>query len=244
MTPAPPSSRSPERTLKAERERIQRVYEEYNASDYHRQIWGEGPVSRLILDHKWERIGSILRSSRLSLGAARILDIGAGEGRDAARFRDLGAEARRILAFDLRQFSLRAGRNDQPWLSAVCGDACQLPFRSDSFDIAYQSTMISSILIPSVRRRILEEIGRVVAPGGFFLSYDTRYPNPANRNTMPLRLTELTEAFKGWSVRTWSITAIPQLQRLVGRISLGGCRALERIPILRSHLLVLIGKPA
>jgi len=83
----------------------------------------------------------------------------------------------------------------------------------------------------------------VMTPGGIFLSYDTRYPNPWNRHTRPLPAPELSRAFEGWFMETWSLTGLPPLLRLLAPWSLPLCRALESVPVLRSHLLTLARKP-
>jgi len=117
MTRESSSPRIPDRLEQSERERVRRVYTQYDASDYHRRIWSENRVLRRILDHKWERIGEVLSANRIEMRAARVLDIGAADGRDVARFRDLGVAAGNILAFDLRECSLRSGRAEYPWMS-------------------------------------------------------------------------------------------------------------------------------
>jgi hypothetical protein len=75
------------------------------------------------------------------------------------------------------------------------------------------------------------------------MSYDMRYPNPRNRYTKPLRLSEIREAFAGWRIASRSVTAIPHLLRMVAPFSSGACRILEGIPFLRSHLLVVARRP-
>ena len=128
-------------------------------------------------------------------------------------------------------------------MSAVSSDAASLPFRDGSFGIIYQSTMVSSLLDMAVRQVVFAEVGRVLAPGGVFISYDVRYKNPWNPNTRPLKAAELSHAFPGWSLMIHSLTAIPQLLRLLAPKSLGACRLIEAIPPLRTHLLAIARKP-
>src|SRR6266571_1361347 len=243
MTCATPRPGSRDPGARSERERIERVYRRYASDPYFRKIWFESAASRLILERKWGLIRQILSGSGIDLNAARVLDVGAGDGRDCARWRDLGARADRIVAFDLLRDAARQARLDHPWMAAVTGDAASLPFRDEVFDLVYQSTMVSSVLAPARRERLLGEVRRVLAPGGLFVSYDTRYPNPMNRNTRPLREGELARAFDGWSLEAWSLTAVPPLQRVIAPLAPSVCRALERVPPLRTHLLALIRRP-
>jgi ubiquinone/menaquinone biosynthesis C-methylase UbiE len=118
-----------------------------------------------------------------------------------------------------------------------------LPFRDETFDVVYQSTVISSVLDATRRVAILREAGRVLRSGGVLISYDTRYPNPWNRHTRPLPTAELRNALPGWNLSAISLTGIPQIIRPLSRISLSLCRMVEAVPVLRSHLLVSARKP-
>jgi SAM-dependent methyltransferase len=103
--------------------------------------------------------------------------------------------------------------------------------------------MVSSILSAQRREEVYKEIRRVLAPGGFFLSYDMRRRNPWNPNIRPVTEQELRTAFAGWKVSVRSLTALPPLMRLLARIGPGACRLAESVPFLRTHLLFLARKP-
>src|SRR4029077_3339260 len=122
------------------------------------------------------------------------------------------------------------------------GGGCPLPFGDGSFDVVYQSTMLSSVLDRDRRTRILREVRRVLGRGGLFVPYDARYPTPGSRNTRPVSSAEIGASFLGCRVRVHSTTPIPQLIRLVRFLPGAAWRAIERIPPLRSHLLVVVRK--
>jgi len=225
----------------AEQARLQTVYRGYDSDPRYKRIWS-GAAARFELEHKWQEIARVLAEEGVRVETARLLDLGAGGGADCERFRGLGFRADRIVAVDLLAEFARGARASHAWLTSIQADASRLPFRAGSFDLVYQSTMISSVLDASWRKRILGEVDRVLAPGGLFLSYDTRYPNPWNRNTRPLTASELRGAFTGALVKVRSTTPIPQLMRLFMRLSDAACRALQKIPPLRSHLLAVIRK--
>lgn len=228
---------------RAEHERLQRLDEAYSSSPHYQRIWlPESPASREMAERKWSLIAAILRAEGLDVGSARILDLGIGSGRDSARFKALDARPDRFVGLEFLQVRAREAHEFNPWMSTVVGDAGNLPFPGGRFDLVYQSTMLSSVLQAERRDRIFREIDRVLAPGGLFLSYDTRYPNPWNPQTRPLRAGGFRDAFPGWSVKAWSTTAIPQLQRVLAPLSPAACRLLEGVPFLRSHLLVLARK--
>jgi SAM-dependent methyltransferase len=225
-----------------ERRRIERIYRAYSSDPYYRKIW-TSDAARFMLERKWEDIHCVLRSEGLDVAGLRILDLGAGGGGDCERFRRLGVRPERIVALDLLTEYSRMATQRYSWLASVVGDGAILPFRNASFEMVYQSTMLSSVLDRNLRARILCEVRRVLAPDGLFVSYDMRYPNPWNGNTHLVSAAELRSSFPDWSVRVRSTTPIPQLIRLLGFLPSSAWRALEWIPALRSHLLVSARKP-
>ena len=222
---------------------MSRVYGEYASDPHYQKIWSTNPAQSFMISRKWGVIAGLLKSAAIDLSRARILDLGAGGGGDCARFGDLGVQGDHLFALDLLEERARRARQDHSWIRFLVGDATRLPFRDSWFDIVYQSTMLSSVLEAEHRARIFAEVRRVLVAGGVFLSYDTRYPSPRNRNTRPLRARELVQAFRGWPTTLRSLTPLPQLVRLVAPFSLAACRALEALPPLRSHTLALIRKP-
>jgi SAM-dependent methyltransferase len=231
------------RDERAEHERLRRLDEAYSSSPYYRKIWqSESPASRLMADRKWALITALLRAEGLDVGSARVLDLGVGSGQDGARFKALGARPDRFVGLDFLELRAREAHELNPWMNTIVGDAGSLPLPACHFDLVYQSTMLSSVLQPERRERIFREIERILVRGGLFLSFDTRYPNPWNPHTRPLRAGGFRRAFPGWPIKVWSTTAIPQLQRALAPFSLAACRLLEGVPFLRSHLLVLARK--
>lgn len=228
---------------RAEHERLQRLDETYSSSPYYQRIWlTESLASRLMAERKWALIASVIREEGLDVRSARILDLGVGSGRDSAWFKVLDVRPDRFVGLDFLELRARKAHQFNPWMSTIVGDAGNLPFPGNRFDLVYQSTMLSSVLQAGRRERILREIERVLVPGGLFLSYDTRYRNPWNPHTRPLRAAGFRHAFPGWHIKAWSTTAIPQLQRALAPISPWACRLLEGVPFLRSHLLVAVRK--
>ncbi len=243
MTDEPPGSPRPSAAPRSDRERLSEVYEAYESDPRYSEKWADGPAVRFMLDRKWAAIRRIFQRQGVPAETARVLALGAGGGGDCARLRDCGVRPQNIIALDLLERQARRARQAHPWLASLTGDAESLPFLDETFDLVYQSTMISSVLERRRREAIFAEARRVLKPGGLFLSYDIRYPNPWNRQTRPLRSSELRRAFGGWPIAIWSLTGIPQLLRLLAPYSIAACRTLERIPPLRSHLLAAARRP-
>lgn len=88
----------------------------------------------------------------------RVLDLGCGQGFDAAALRDAGAL---VTAMDL-DVSL-AGETQGRGVRALAADALRAPFADATFDIVYCSNIVEHV--PSVSR-LFDEIARLLVPGG------------------------------------------------------------------------------
>jgi len=97
----------------------------------------------------------------------RVLEIGSGGGVDSSEFLRNGAE---VVSADFSELSVKsanelfkeAGLNGNVLLS----DAKLLPFNDSEFDVVYSYGVIHHI--PGVEK-VLEEIKRVLRPGGMFM---------------------------------------------------------------------------
>ena len=219
------------------------MYDGYARDPGKQLAWSDGVAQRFQLTRKWARIRESLPHNDILPQKSRILDLGVGSGTECFSLIESGFRTERIMALDLDVRRLRAAHANHPWLRAVAGNGTKLPFRDETFDVVYQSTVISSVLDTALRLVILREAGRVLRSGGVLISYDTRYPNPWNRHTRPLRTAELRNALAGWDLSAISLTGIPQIIRPLSRVSLSLCRLVEAVPVLRSHLLVFARKP-
>lgn len=224
-----------------EHERVRALYDHYDQERY-RRLWS-GPSIQIMHERKWEFVRRLLAGLGGPERTSPVLDIGAGAGPDCVEFDRLGFPRHAIVAVDLVRKELRAASRTLPGLPAAVGDASRLPFRDGTAGLVFQSTMLSSVPDPDRRGAIYAEFARVLRPGGCFLSYDTRYPNPWNPLTRPVRLAELRRSFPGWRVEARSLTLLPPLLRALAPASRALCRTLESLPPLRSHLIAWAVKP-
>jgi ubiquinone/menaquinone biosynthesis C-methylase UbiE len=115
-----------------------------------------------------------LRRAPVDLDAARVLDVGCGEGYFLHRLMEFGAA--QAVGIDLMPERVEAARRRYPDLRFIRANAAELPFADGEFDVVTQFTCLSSVLDPGLRRAIASEMWRVLRPGGVVVSYDMRPP--------------------------------------------------------------------
>jgi SAM-dependent methyltransferase len=177
---------------------------------------------------------SLRREGMRSLSGLRILDVGCGGGSWLAGLTRFGAESKSLVGVDLRDEVL-----DCRQFHAVAAAGDLLPFSGQSFDIVCQLTMMSSVLDASMRRRIADEMLRVLKPAGLVLWYDFTV-NPLNRDVKGVQPTQLRALFPAAGLRVERVTLAPPITRLLAARAWTACQLLELVPPLRTHLLATI----
>ncbi|HPF35099.1 MAG TPA: class I SAM-dependent methyltransferase [Candidatus Krumholzibacteria bacterium] len=131
------------------------------------RFWEE--ADRLSLDDVYDNDGRLVREL-FALGdpaGKRVLEVGAGTGRDAVALATAGAEVWTLdyvpgsLALTLKA-AAAAGVTVHP----VGGDAFGKPFADDSFDVVFHQGLLEHFRNPV---DMLREDLRVVKPGGFLV---------------------------------------------------------------------------
>jgi ubiquinone/menaquinone biosynthesis C-methylase UbiE len=115
-----------------------------------------------------------LRAALTRRGAERLLDVGCGTG---CFLREVKANHPRlqVIGLDLSPYYLAVARQKlQPWSRArfVEGMAEAMPFGDDQFD-AVTCIYLFHELPPEVRRAVVDEIRRVLRPGGMLVFVDS-----------------------------------------------------------------------
>ncbi len=108
----------------------------------------------------------------------RILDLAAGTGTSSAPFAERGAV---VVPCDFSLGMLTVGRQRQPDLPFVAGDALHLPFADASFDAVTMSFGLRNTADPD---RALAEMRRITRPGGRVVVCEFSHPTWAPFRTI------------------------------------------------------------
>ena len=185
----------------------------------------------------------LLRQANLSpLEGFDVLEVGCGEGGVLLELLRWGADPARLHGCDLLSDRLVQARRRLPIGTGLAGaDGGALPYPSARFDLVLQFTVFTSVLDDGLRRRIAQEMWRVLRPGGAILWYDFRFQgrSPALRAIHPR---EVRPLFPTGLFETQRVTLAPPISRRLAGLSWLACELLARIPWLRTHDLILIRK--
>jgi SAM-dependent methyltransferase len=126
------------------------------------EFWASSPEMADVYANDDRLVAFLL--SRLEVTGRRVLEVGAGTGRDSLALAGHGAD---VVTVDYSDESLRltcgvAGDT----LDIVCGDALSLPFADSSFDIVFHQGLLEHFRRPL---DLLRENHRVLRPGGHLL---------------------------------------------------------------------------
>jgi demethylmenaquinone methyltransferase/2-methoxy-6-polyprenyl-1,4-benzoquinol methylase len=120
------------------------------------------------MDRRWKRLG--VRKASLPKGAM-VIDLACGTG-DFSQLVLRSLPGARVVAVDLTEQMLRVART-RGMPEVVCGDAIALPFADGLFDCVFVGYGLRSF--PDLNAA-LQEIRRVIRPGGLMVSLDFFLP--------------------------------------------------------------------
>lgn len=198
--------------------------------------------ANLFLRHGQERalLAALRRGGLLPLAGRRILEVGCGEGRWLRLFVELGARPPDLAGIDLEEERLDRARAQLQQADLRAGDAARLPWADASFDVVFQSTVMSSILDPPVQEMVAAEMLRVLRPEGAVLWYDFRVDNPRNENVKGIRRRRLRRLFPGCRAQLRRVTLAPPIARRLVPFSWTLACLLESLRLLNSHDFALL----
>jgi ubiquinone/menaquinone biosynthesis C-methylase UbiE len=225
--------------LEAEELRIHRVYADRNnlipADRYSSRNLGNLFIQRELERHLQ---ANLRRVGCRSLDSKEILDVGCGSGFWLQKLVGWGAKPQNLFGIDLRPAGIEeARRGTLKDASLEVGNATQLGFDDQRFDLVLQFAVFSSVLHGPSKHQIASEMIRVLKPGGHIIWYDFFVDNPWNPNVQGVGKREISELFPSCLRHIERVTVAPPLTRRMGRLAPVLYPVLARIRICSTHYL-------
>jgi SAM-dependent methyltransferase len=197
-----------------------------------------------------------VRLIKEKVGKGLFLDVGCGTGTLA---RALAKEGFTTVGMDLSSEMLQRGR-EKGSKRLICGSATHLPFQSGTFDSAASIVVLHHLVTEEKVKACLEEMYRVVSPGGHLIVWDH---NPKNlywrilmkrlpQDSGEERLVDTEEILSGIGkdrIRSIEVTRRGFVPDFVPKCLLGPAsrveQCAEKVPILRefaAHNVIIIQK--
>ncbi len=165
--------------------------------EHWQRFWEQ--ADRLELDDVYGTDGRMVREVTAlgDLSAKRVLEVGAGTGRDAVAIAAAGAT---VVTVDYVLGSLAltqtAARRAEAAVSPVCGDALSLPYADGSFDVVFHQGLLEHFRDPLP---LLRENVRVLRAGGHLI---VDVPQTFHYYTVAKQvLIHLNRWFAGWETQ-------------------------------------------
>lgn len=179
------------------------------------------------------------------LAALRALEVGCGAGGNLLELLRMGFAPEHLAGVELLpERHAHARRVLPPAVTLWQGDASRLEIERASRDIVLQSTVFSSLLDDAFQQQLAERMWSWVAPGGGVLWYDFTVDNPRNRDVRGVPLRRVKALFPRARVWHCRLTLAPPLARPLCRIHPALYPVFNVLPLLRTHLLAWLEKPA
>lgn len=179
------------------------------------------------------------------MGRLRLLEVGCGGGGNLLELLRLGFAPEHLAGAELLPERLAMARHVLPQaLTLWGGDACLLPIDPGSFDVVFQSTVFSSLLDDGFQQRLASAMWQWVTPGGGVLWYDFAVDNPRNPDVRGVPLARVRQLFPQARMVAKRVTLAPPIALAVCRLHPGLYPLFNALPLLRTHRLVWLQKPA
>jgi ubiquinone/menaquinone biosynthesis C-methylase UbiE len=224
-----------------EQERIEQAYARRDSHSRYR--YSDPSHLLLVQERETKLLEALANTGRFSFESSTILEVGCGTGAWLRDFVRWGARPENIWGVDLLPGRIAEARELCPAGVTLQGqDATSLEVPDASFDLVLQSTVFSSILNSNMKRRLAQEMLRVLRPEGLIVWYDFHVNNPWNPDVRGVGKAEIKDLFPGCDISLQKLTLAPPIGRRVAPVSTSLYRALSCIRPLCSHYLGIISK--
>jgi SAM-dependent methyltransferase len=201
-------------------------------------------VWQAVLERQREMLRLLARVAPKALAELEVLEVGCGGGGNLLELLRFGFDAARLHGIELLEERHALARHVLPVsVRLTLGDASNAAVLPESCDIVLQSTVFSSLLDDAFQQRLADAMWRWIRPGGGVLWYDFTVNNPRNPDVRGVPLARVRELFPQGALQARRVTLAPPLARAVTRVHPALYTVFNALPLLRTHVLVWVGKP-
>jgi ubiquinone/menaquinone biosynthesis C-methylase UbiE len=227
----------------AETDRIRLAYAKRDALGKGKLYSLFNPSSLFMAQQREKEILSLLALFDMhDLSTKKILDVGCGTGAVLRDFVRYGAMPENCFGIDLLPDRIEKALHLSPNMHFTTGNAENLPYDSETFDMALSFTIFTSIFDTDMKRNIAREILRVVKKAGIVLWFDYHMDNPKNPDVKGVGRKEIFQLFSGCDIYLKRTTLAPPITRFLAPRSYLLCYLLEKFSIFNTHYLGVIRK--
>lgn len=185
------------------------------------------------------------RAGIADLAGLKLLEVGCGSGGNLLEWLRLGVRAEDLTGLELLPDRLAQAREVLPPASTLwLGDATQAPVPPASQDLVMQSTVFSSLLDDAFQARLAACMWHWLKPGGAIVWYDFTVNNPRNRDVRGVPLRRVRALFPAGQFHAERVTLAPPVARVLCGLHPAMYGLFSALPLLRTHVLVWVSKPA
>jgi ubiquinone/menaquinone biosynthesis C-methylase UbiE len=228
-------------SLIAEEKRIHEAYERRRSGSLYSRF---NPAYLFMVQEREQQFLRLLkRYGFAELQHRRILEVGCGNGDLLRDFIKWGAQPENLSGVDLIPHRVAEAMVVCPRAVKIQqGNAAELEFPDETFDIVLQSTVFTSVLDPITKKEMAAEMCRVLKRDGLILWYDYHMNNPHNPDVRGVKLHEIQKLFPQYETRIKRITLAPPIARQIAPYSWLLCYFLSKVPWLCSHYIGVLRK--
>lgn len=128
--------------------------------------------------------------------AARVLDVGCGDGTTLLAFLRLGFAADNLCGIDFQEERIARAKEKCAGIHFAHGDATKLEYASETFELVHEATMFIHSVDEELSKQIAKEMMRVTKRGGHILLCDWRYSKPGSAAHKALTQKRIAELFE------------------------------------------------
>jgi SAM-dependent methyltransferase len=212
-----------------------------------------GDAPDLLQPHLWQAVQERQRETlklfaRLGwseLLARRVLEVGCDTGTNLLELLRLGFAPRNLVGIEQRPERFAQAMQRLPSsVTLMQGDASLVKLPEASEDIVMQSNVFSSLLDAPFQWRLAQTMWQWVRPGGGVLWYDFTGNNAHIPDVRGVPVARIRELFPHGRLSYRRLTLAPAVARRVCRVHPALYGWFNVIPLLRTHVLAWIEKPA